>query len=197
MIYEPMTFSFPAIAGISEEQLAIHVALYEGYVKHVNVIQTKIKELTEADAEGNAYLVSELRRRFAFEFDGVRMHELFFAQLIAGSSVPSEGELTRLAIQKYGSWEGFTKHIASVALSRGIGWAVVAYDSVQQTLHTVFVGDHEVGQLAGLPILFVIDMWEHAFMVDYRPATKKEYVEVILQATDWKMVEERLLKAKV
>lgn len=195
MTYEPMIFSFPVIAGISEEQLAIHVALYEGYVKHVNVIQSKIKELTEADAEGNAYLVSELRRRFAFEFDGVRMHELFFKQLEGGPSAPAEGELTRLASLKYGSWENFITHVTSVALSRGIGWVVVAYDSVQQTLHTTFVGDHEVGQLAGLPILFVIDMWEHAFMVDYRPATKKDYVNAILQATDWKVAADRLLQA--
>src|SRR3989339_1826488 len=106
MTYEPMTFSFPAIAGISEEQLAIHVALYEGYVKHVNLIRSKIKELTDADPEGNAYVVSELRRRFAFEFDGVRMHELFFAQLTSGPSEVSEGALFALATEKYGSWDG-------------------------------------------------------------------------------------------
>jgi len=187
-----MTFSFPAIAGISEEQLAIHVALYEGYVKHVNLIRSKIKELTDADPEGNAYVVSELRRRFAFEFDGVRMHELFFAQLTSGPSEVSEGALFALATEKYGSWDGFITHIETVALSRGIGWAVVAFDPVQKTLHSVFVGDHEVGQLAGLPILFVLDMWEHAFMVDYRPATKKEYVNAVLKATDWSVVETRL-----
>lgn len=189
-----MTFSFPRIPGISEEQLAIHVALYEGYVKHVNLIRTKIKELADADPEGNAYLISELRRRFAFEFDGVRMHELFFSQLTSGPVALESGSLTALATEKYGSWDAFVKHIESVALSRGIGWAVVAFDPVQKTLHTVFVGDHEVGQLAGLPILFVLDMWEHAFMVDYRPATKKDYVNTILSATDWSVVQDRLTK---
>lgn len=191
-----MTFSFPNIPGISEEQLAIHIGLYEGYVKHVNLIRTKIKELSDADPEGNAYLITELRRRFAFEFDGVRMHELFFTQLQNGSVAPSaDSSLTTLATEKYGSWDAFVKHVESVALSRGIDWAVVAFDPVQKTLHTVFVGDHEVGQLAGLPILFVLDMWEHAFMVDYRPATKKDYVNTILSATDWSVAEERLAKA--
>ena len=189
-----MTFSFPSIPGISEEQLAIHVALYEGYVKHVNVIRSKIKELTDADPEGNAYVVSELRRRFAFEFDGVRMHELFFEQLAGGAKALHDGSLITLANETYGSWDALIKHIVGVAISRGIGWAVVAFDPVQNTLHPVLVGYHEVGQLAGLPILFVLDMWEHAFMVDYRPATKKNYVNAILAATDWSVVESRLKK---
>ena len=192
MTYSPKTFNLPVLTGLSERQIQVHLALYEGYVKHVNLIMEKIKVLTEADAEGNAYLISELRRRFAFEFDGMRMHELYFAQLEAGGRKLEAGSaLFETASAKYGSCENFVKHIREVAGSRGIGWVVVYADPVAKTIHTTFVGDHEVGQLAGLSILFALDLWEHAYMVDYVPAEKKNYIDAFFANLNWSVVEKR------
>ncbi len=192
MTYSPKTFNLPTLEGISEKQIKVHLALYEGYVKHVNLIMEKIKSLTELDAENNAYLIAELRRRFAFEFDGMRMHELYFAQLENGSRKPEDGSaFAAVASAKYGNSENFIKHIREVAGTRGIGWVVVYKDTVANTIHTTFVGDHEVGQLAGLPILLALDLWEHAYMVDYVPAEKKNYIDAFFTNLNWLVVEKR------
>ena len=88
MTYSPTTFSLSALAGLSEKQIKVHLALYEGYVKHVNLIMATIAAHQKTDDEGGRYAIAELRRRLAFEFNGMRLHELYFAQLDAGSRKP-------------------------------------------------------------------------------------------------------------
>jgi Fe-Mn family superoxide dismutase len=196
MSYTARTFDLPALKGLSPEQIAVHLALYEGYVKHTNLILDTIKKMRDEDAEGNVFVINELRRRLGFEFDGMRMHEYYFEQLEGGSAVASgEGSLRKVATEKYGSWDGFVAHVKEVAGTRGIGWVVVYYDANTATLHTAFVNDHELGQLAGLPIMLAVDLWEHAYMVDYKPTEKKTYVEAFLENVHWPIVEARLAKA--
>lgn len=209
MTYQARSFKLPALKGISEKQIKVHLGLYEGYVKHVNLIMEKIRSLKESDAkgadkgsaEGNTYLINELRRRFAFEFDGMRMHELYFSQFEGGlTSLTAGGAFGKAVAEKYGSTgQGLVAHIKEVARSRGIGWVVVYSDPrangsmelITGTLHTVFVNDHEVGQLAGLPILLALDLWEHAYMVDYVPAEKKNYIDAFFDNLNWSVVEKR------
>lgn len=196
MTYEPRKFNLPELKNISQKQIDVHLALYEGYVKHTNAITEKIAKLKQDDAEGNAYVVAELRRRLGFEFDGMRMHEYYFEQLEDGhAEAATDSPLAGAAENKYGSWDGFTAHIREVAGTRGIGWVVVYYDRAGHTLHTAWVGDHELGQLAGLPIILAIDLWEHAYMVDYVPADKKSYVEAFLENLNWDVVERRFVNA--
>lgn len=191
MTYTAKQFNPPTLAGISEKQVKVHLALYEGYVKHTNLIMEKIAALKSSDADGNAYIIAELRRRFGFEFDGMRMHELYFAQLEAGSSKQEAGSALASAIQKKYGDQSLEAHIREVAGSRGIGWVVVYADPSAQTLHTTFVADHEVGQLAGLPIILALDLWEHAYMVDYVPADKKNYIDAFFANLNWSVVEKR------
>ncbi|MDE2021924.1 MAG: superoxide dismutase [Patescibacteria group bacterium] len=195
MTYQAKTFDLPALTGLSEKQIKVHLGLYEGYVKHANLVMEKIKALKEADAEGNAYLMSELRRRFAFEFNGMRMHEYYFEQFEGEKGGSPDSALAQAAAEKYGSGENFIAHIKEVAGSRGIGWVVVYSDPKARTLHTIFVNDHELGQLAGLPIIIALDLWEHAFMVDYVPAEKKNYVEAFFANLNWSVVEKRFEEA--
>jgi Fe-Mn family superoxide dismutase len=193
MTYTSKTFNLPTLSGISSEQIAVHLALYEGYVKHTNLIGEKIAKLKEADASQNAYIINELRRRLGFEFDGMRMHEHYFEQFEGGSVSPSpESTLQKLATNTYGGFEEFVAHIREVAGTRGIGWVVVYYDKDHETLHTTFINDHELGQLAGLPIIFALDLWEHAFMVDYVPAKKTEYIDAVFANLNWSVVEGRI-----
>lgn len=192
-MYTPKTFTLPALEGISEEQIAVHLKLYEGYVTHVN----KMSDILKADREGtqklDPYAAAELRRRFAFEFDGMRMHEYYFEQFEGGAKEASEGTtLCARAVAKYGSWDAFIAHVREVATSRGIGWTVVYLDPTQDTLITTYVGDHEFGQLAGLPIVLALDMWEHAFMVDYRPSEKGTYIDAFFKNLNWEVVEKRV-----
>ena len=194
MTYTAKTFNLPTLAGLSEKQIKVHLGLYEGYVKHVNLIAEKLEAVRQGTLELDPYIVAELRRRFAFEFDGMRMHEYYFTQLEGGAKELSlESELAKAASVKYGE-AGLAGHVKEVAGSRGIGWVVVYKDADQ--LHTVFVNDHELGQLAGLPIILALDLWEHAFMVDYVPAEKKDYVEAFFANLNWGVVEERFAGAK-
>lgn len=195
MTYTARTFNLPELNGLSKEQIDAHLALYQGYVKHTNLIMEKIASLGE-DAEGNAYLIAELRRRFAFEFDGMRMHEYYFEQFEGGASEVDTGSaLASASEEKYGKRGGLIAHIKEVAGTRGIGWVVVYADPVAHTLHTVFVADHEVGHLSGLPIILALDLWEHAYMVDYLPSEKKTYIDAFFDNLNWKMVEARFTNA--
>ncbi len=191
MTYPTKTFDLPTLTGLSEKQVKVHLALYEGYVKHVNLIMEKLGAVREGKLELDPYIVAELRRRFAFEFDGMRMHEYYFEQFEGVKGGSPESALAKAAEEKYGSGEKFIEHIKEVAGTRGIGWVVVYADSRANTLHIVFVGDHELGQLAGLPIVLALDLWEHAYMVDYVPAEKKNYVDAFLANVNWSVIERR------
>src|SRR3989338_8995565 len=79
--YEAQKFNVPELEGISAESVKQHIGLYEGYVKNFNAISKLIAELATTDSEKYAHAVSELVRRRSFEFDGMRLHEYYFAQL--------------------------------------------------------------------------------------------------------------------
>src|ERR1035437_5436340 len=153
MTYPTKTFNLSVLEGISEKQIKVHLGLYEGYVKSVNLILEKLAAVREGKIELDPYIVAELRRRFAFEFDGMRMHEHYFAQFEGASCKVQAGSAFEKAVaEKYGE-KSLEAHIKEVAGTRGIGWVVVYKDTVANMLHTTFVADHEVGQLAGLPIV--------------------------------------------
>jgi len=190
--YTEQKFNIGELDGLSPRQIEEHLKLYTGYVKHVNLIREQIHKLEEEDSEKNAYLISELRRRFSFEFNGMRMHEYYFEGLGGESKkIKSDGPLKKALEDKYGSFEAWTKHFTAVGMTRGIGWAVLYYDQKANAPHSVWVGDHELGTLAGVPILVAMDMWEHAFMVDYTPGEKKIYIEAFFKNLNWNVVEER------
>ncbi|MBT3282880.1 superoxide dismutase [bacterium] len=185
MIYKEQQFDIPALDGISEKQIQVHLGLYAGYVKHVNLIREKVEEL-----KGDDYVVAELRRRFSFEFDGMRMHEYYFSAFEGGAKeVDQDSELVKALSEKYGSWDDFIEHFKAVGKSRGIGWTVLYWDPKARTPHVAWTSDHELGTLSGLPILLAMDMWEHAFMVDYLPAEKGKYIDSFLNNVNWSFPE--------
>lgn len=190
--YTAKTFNLPALTGLSEKQIKVHIGLYEGYVKHVNILREQIKELEATDKEKFAYAITETRRRLGFEFNGMRMHEYYFGQFEGGSTALNPtSTLANAVSEKYGSLENFIAHFTNVGMSRGIGWSVLYHDAEAHTVHTAWVSDHELGQLGGLNIILAMDMWEHAFMVDYIPAEKKSYIEAFLHNVNWNVVEKR------
>jgi Fe-Mn family superoxide dismutase len=191
MTYTAKQFNLPALEGISEKQIKVHLALYEGYVKHVNLIMSMIASYRKTDDEGGKYALAELRRRLPFEFDGMRMHEYYFEQFDGGPiAINMESALAKAAKEKYQE-QTLEAHIREAAVARGIGWVVVYADPIANSLQTIFVNDHEIGQLAGLPILLALDLWEHAYMVDYVPADKKNYIDAFFANLNWSIVEKR------
>lgn len=190
--YTAKTFDLPQLEGISEKQVQAHIGLYEGYVTHVNKLREQIHELQNEDKEKYAYAIMEVRRRLGFEFCGMRMHEYYFSQFEGGATdADTSSPLATAVSEKYGSWDGFIEHFTTLALTRGIGWTVLYQDPEGGTVHTAWVADHELGQLSGLPIILALDMWEHAFMVDYLPSEKKAYVEAFFKNLNWNTVAAR------
>lgn len=192
--YEAKKFDLPELQGLSSKQVEAHLGLYEGYVKNINHLREQIADLSAADGEKYAYAIAELRRRLGFEFDGMRMHEYYFEQF-EGSPTPITGgsALEQAVSEKYGSWDAFIEHFKTLGKTRGIGWTVLYQDVRGGTVHTAWVGDHELGQLAGLPVILAMDMWEHAFMVDYLPSEKGQYIDAFLKNVNWKVVEGRMV----
>jgi len=193
MTYEEKTFDLPDLKNISAKQVEVHLGLYSGYVKHVNLLREQLHELDSAPDGKFAYASAETRRRLGFEFCGMRLHEYYFSQWEKGAQEAYTSSTFAQAVsEKYGSWDKFIEHFKMVGGgTRGIGWTVCYFDPIGKTPHVVWVNDHENGQLATLPIVLIMDMWEHAYMVDYTPSEKKQYIEAFFENLNWRVPEER------
>jgi Fe-Mn family superoxide dismutase len=191
MAYVAKTFSLGALDGISPKQLEVHLKLYEGYVKFVNTLEEVIADLKK-DAEKNAYALSEVKRRLGFEFNGMRMHEHYFSQW-EGSPAPLGGTLAGALSAQYGSMDAWLAEFKAVGMMRGIGWAMLSYDPVGKHFFNHFVADHELGQLNSTVTVLALDLWEHAYMVDYTPAEKAKYIEAFFKNLNGNVVEKRFV----
>lgn len=190
MEYKPHTFALQKVKGFSEKQITLHIGLYEGYVKHVNILHAQLNKLA-ASGDDYTYAIAELRRRLGFEWNGMRLHELYFETLEGGSKVLlADTKLYETLSKQYGSFSQWLEIFAKVS-ARGPGWAILNYDpTVKQFFHS-WVADHEVGQLATLPALIALDHWEHAYFVDHKPSEKSAYVDAYLKALNWEIIAAR------
>ncbi|MES2409574.1 MAG: Fe-Mn family superoxide dismutase [Patescibacteria group bacterium] len=194
-MFQAKQFTIPEITGISSKTIEEHLKLYAGYVKHANLIQDKLNEY-KSDVEKNAYVIGELNRRFAFEFDGMRNHEYYFEQLEGGHKDADGSALSEKMIKDFGSVENWLTEFKTLCMTRGIGWAVLWYDKVSDKLINAWVDEQHLGQLNGLAFIYGIDMWEHSYLMDYTPADKKKYVEAYLMATNQEVSAKRFDEAK-
>lgn len=188
--YKEKTFNFSGLEGLSDKQISEHIKLYQGYVKNTNAILQKIEELKK-DTEVNALALSELSRRFAFEWNGLRLHEIYFGSLLNKKPLTSNGNLEKAILAQYGSFEAWQNEFAAHGLMRGIGWVILFYDPEQKILLSKWVSDHEIGHLAGLPVILAMDMWEHAYLFDYLPSGKKDYISAFFKNLNWEAIESR------
>lgn len=193
--YEAKTFSIPELTGISQKQIDVHLGLYQGYVKNIDLLREQIADLTKQDAEKYTFAIESIRRRMGFEFNGMRMHEFYFPQLEGGPrAFDLDSPLATALSEKYGDWNACISHLKKVALSRGSGWCSLVWDAAAQTPHVYWTTDHELGSLVDVNILFALDMWEHAYMVDYLPAEKATHVDAYLANVNWEIVARRFPK---
>lgn len=188
-------FVIPQLKGISKNTIDEHLKLYAGYVKNANLIQDHISELS-VESEKYAYELGELQRRFAFEFDGMRNHEYYFSAFVGAPKEIGDGELKNKIIEDFGSFELFINKFKAIALTRGIGWAMLFYDKQNNCLLTQWVDEQHLGHLTDCGIILALDMWEHSFVADYQPSGKKQYVEDFFSNLNWGVIEDNYLKAK-
>ena len=188
MPYSEVSFNPPAMNGLSPKQIEAHLKLYAGYVKNVNALAAKVDEYKK-DSETHAIALSELTRRYAFEWNGMRLHEIYFASL--GGDGSMSGSLTDALATQYGSIDGWKNEVKAMAMMRGIGWVLLAHDTAGNILRNIWVSDHELGHLAGANVLFALDVWEHAYLLDYLPAQRADYVNAVFTNVNWSTVEAR------
>jgi len=189
--FTPKTFNLPTLKGISAKNIEEHLKLYSGYVKNTNLVLEKISELKK-DAEKNAYLLGEVNRRFGFEYNGMRNHEVYFASLEGGSNPISEGVLKKLITENWGSFDIWLTEFKAIALTRGIGWAMLYHDRKENRLLNAWVDEQHLGQLQDCTLVLALDMWEHSYVADYQPSGKKAYIEDFFANLNWVKVEENL-----
>jgi superoxide dismutase, Fe-Mn family len=194
--FTPKTFSVPELKNISIKNIEGHLKLYTGYVSQVNLVLAKIEELSN-DPESNIGLLSGLQRRFSFEYNGMRNHEIYFDSLSGGVKTLSEdSNFKKAIISEWGSFEKWFELFKSIATIRGIGWAMLYFDKKENRLLNAWVDEQHLGLLQNCIPILALDMWEHAFISDYPPAEKKKYIEAFFENLNWGVIEDNFSKAQ-
>ncbi len=174
-------------AGFSDTLLKNHFTLYGGYVANTN----KLLEIFSGKEPGTPEY-AELKRRFGWEWNGMKLHELYFGNMKKGGEDKSAGKEIIAKIEKqFGSYENWEKDFKGVGAMRGIGWVILAYDKESGQLFNIWINEHDVGHLAGALPLLVMDVFEHAFMIDYG-LKRADYINAFFAAIDWAEVNRRL-----
>ena len=170
--FEEKTFNISELKGISAKTIEEHLKLYAGYVKNTNDLLAE----------------KEYNRRFPFEFNGMRNHEVYFSHFEGGpSELAPDSPLISAGLD--------VEKIKQLALTRGVGWAMVYYDPISKNLIHSWVDEQHLGQLSQCIPILALDMWEHSFVADYQPSGKKQYIEDFFANLNWQNVEQNFAKA--
>lgn len=191
MTYEPTDFSdLIGMPGFSEKLLKNHFKLYEGYVKNTNKC-LEIFDEARKDGDFSNPRHAEVRRRFGWEFNGMRLHEVYFGNLKNGGSELEDGSpLADQITQDFGSFDNWQKEFSGIGGMRGIGWAALYYERQSGRLYNTWIDEHDTGQLATLTPILLLDVFEHAFMVDYG-TDKSSYIDAFYKNADWNTANQR------
>lgn len=199
--YKPRQFNLSNLQGISDETVEMHFKLYEGYVKETNKLNEKIAEFVKdakVDQEEFAEY-SELTRRLGFEYNGMVLHEYYFDNLKSGGGRGDPGNTSafgKAAEHSYGSYDIWKADFVGIGKMRGVGWAICYQNPTNGALSNHWITLHETGNVAGFNPVLVMDVWEHAFILDYKPADRPRYIEAFFANIDWDIVERRLQQQK-
>ncbi len=193
--YAPKKWDLAGLQGISDQTLAVHFGLYEGYVKNTNLLNEQIAEQIKAgNAAGANPQFSEITRRLGFEYNGMVLHEYYFDNMTkSGSGSPGSGKLHDAIAASFGDFETWKKDFVAVGGMRGVGWAIAYQDPKSGRISNHWITLHEDGNIAGFKPIVVMDAWEHAFLLDYKPAERSKYIEAFFANVNWPHAESRLI----
>lgn len=191
MFYKAKDYSkLLGMPGFSETLLKNHFALYNGYVTNTNKLLETLSAMVK-DGKSGTPEFAELKRRLGWEWNGMRLHEYYFENLGGDGVFPKEGKLDRLIRESFGSYEDWLKDFKASSLMRGIGWVALYQDIQTGRLFNFWINEHDVGHPAGCNLLLIIDVFEHAFMIDYG-LKRADYLEAFMKNINWKEVEKRV-----
>lgn len=196
MTYTAQNFdNLLGLKGFSDQLLQNHFKLYQGYVLNFNKLNDILKAMEKEGKFGTPEF-AELNRRLGWEFNGMRLHEYYFGNMTKSAQRFDANSLLAQNIKnEWGSSELWEKDFTSMGAMRGIGWVILYYDAKAATLFNVWINEHDVGHLAGCMPLLIMDVFEHAFMLDYG-LNRADYIKAFMNAIDWDVVGKRFEHAK-
>ncbi len=195
MAYEAKNFDhLLGIEGFSDTLLNNHFTLYKGYVTNTNKLADVLDGLLK-EGKSAAPEYAELSRRFGWEFNGMRLHEYYFGNMVkGGKALSASSALAAKIAQEFGSQENWEKDFKATGTMRGIGWTILYYEPIAGRLFNVWVNEHDVGHLSGALPLLIMDVFEHAFLTDYG-LKRADYIASFFKAIDWGVVSDRFAAA--
>ncbi len=176
--------------GFSETLLRNHFTLYQGYVTNTNKLMDTLHQMSK-EGKTAAPEFSELKRRFGWEFNGMRLHEYYFENLRGKGGLQKESKLYKKISEDFGSYETWEKEFRAVGAMRGIGWAILYQDNLTGQLFNFWINEHDTGHPAGCAPILVLDVFEHAFMIDYG-LKRADYIEAFFKNINWAEAEKRI-----
>lgn len=193
-LIQPKNFNFSNIKGISMNQLQQHYMLYKGYVSSYNKI-TSILNDKETLTTGTTY--SEARSLSlgeTYSLNGIKLHQYYFENMGSVQNHPF-GLVYKWITKDYGSFSQWKKRFTEMALSVR-GWVVYSYDPIDSRTHIIGQDGHDVGSIWNASPLLVLDVYEHAYMIDFG-INRKAYIEVFYQNINWEVVNNRAVEAMI
>jgi len=178
------------IEGFSETLLKNHFTLYQGYVTNTNKVLDTLEQMLKEGKTG-VLEFAELKRRLGWEFNGMRLHEYYFENLGGKGGINKVGKLAKKMAEDFGSYEAWEKDFKAVGTMRGIGWAALYQDITNGKLINFWINEHDVSHPAGCNLILIMDVFEHAFMIDYG-LKRADYIEAFFKNINWSAVETRL-----
>jgi len=179
------------IQGLSDKLLKNHLALYQGYAVNANKLADKLSGLLKSGDDLATPEFAELKRRFSWEWNGLRLHEYYFENIKNNSSgLRKISKLYKKLTESFVNYETWEKDFRAVSMMRGIGWAIAYYDPLNNRIFNTWITEHDTGHLCGAIPLLVMDVFEHAYMTDYG-IKKADYLEAFFKAIDWDIASKR------
>ncbi len=176
--------------GFSDNLLKNHFTLYQGYVTNTNKLLEELDQMLK-DGKTATPQYAEMKRRLGWEFNGMRLHEYYFENLGGKGGIDKTGKLAKKISESFGSYEEWEKDFRGVGAMRGIGWTVLYQDNLSGSLFNCWINEHDVGHLAGCTPILILDVFEHAFMIDYG-LKRADYIAAFFKNINWKAAEGRL-----
>ncbi len=176
--------------GFSETLLKNHFTLYQGYVTNTNKVLDTLDQMLKDGKQGTPEY-AELKRRLGWEFNGMRLHELYFENLGGKGGINKNGKLAKKLQESFGSVENWEKDFRATGAMRGIGWTILYQDNASGRLFNFWINEHDVAHPAGCAPILIMDVFEHAFMLDYG-LKRADYIEAFFMNINWNTVEGRV-----
>jgi len=191
MAYAPKDYTkLIGMEGFSQTLLNNHFTLYQGYVTNTNKLMDSLSAMLK-DGKTTAPEYAELKRRFGWEFNGMRLHEYYFENLGGKGAMDKAGALAKKLAQAFGSYEAWEQDFKAAGAMRGIGWVILYQDDASGNLCNTWINEHDTGHLAGCRPVLIMDVFEHAFMIDYG-LKRADYITAFFKNINWKAAEGRL-----